>query len=957
MNFTFKNLKNNFQSCKILFLILVWGGVFYSDSTLSAQCSPYMFEICKVNPAPNLATNTPTTPSAFSTYYTVAIRRLNGAPLPQTLTLNYLEFHGKISVNGFSSRINKSYTTQYSQTLPGGAPSPFFPLLAYVPENGEITWTLGSYESCSDVINQDDDILQLYPAGSVAPTSVTLFTIVVDGESGDMVKWIDKGGTYSDCVVDCNADVTVSECGPGGAGLPVTFPVLNSCSPAQTMQFGLVASGGGQHISVSLKDLSPGFQNFNRLDGIIHLDVATSGVPDLDFAPQAVSQPSGATPLTFDFYVRKNADGSYDIFYSLTSAPWMPHFSTENIILIEIIGQTNLSQGVSVSCALTASRAFYTTNGTVNLCSLSAVDTEVTLPGYPQCPNKLQIAAFPEFGLDCSLSINHTINMVAGMPPITFSDVKIVLQFILEGNNGAAGTVYSNLPDANTYGVLTNTGSGIWQYKYERNTSVTIDPGDFINVPFTLNSNCIRYYIVYAEGTVAGASSPCSFSSRVDLNNWPACSPEISNNVVLPGFFGLPAPWVGMTLRSVPLPYYSLYTDSDCMGTYSFCPDQDFRPFTLQPVDISGLYHCACGVTAYDLVLISRHLSGVESLQKPYPWIAANVDETYFGQGPPTQKISQEDLNEIQECLQGLNYATHDNYGIRSAPSWRYFKDEFTSNNSNPLLDFPYTGSDIANVPVPNDPTSSYGLFTAVKMGDVDQSCKCAQKPAYATDNITVSYVVNTDGTIRADFRNGNTSSMAAQWAIRFSAQDFKVVDVKPNYSVNVNDASLGLTGLDEGILRFLWFSPDGSELIEANELLFSLVFERKENSGSSPMEMPELITADEVLSGRTYNASGEEQLVKISTIADSKRSLAFIVQPNPLIDFADLFIDSQNEADASVRVETPTGFVLFEQNSHLQQGSNVLRLQLPNLVPGSYYISIYDGKNIIRRQVIKSGL
>ena len=376
--------------------------------------------------------------------------------------------------------------------------------------------------------------------------------------------------------------------------------------------------------------------------------------------------------------------------------------------------------------------------------------------------------------------------------------------------------------------------------------------------------------------------------------------------------------------------------------------------YTLQPVDISGLYHCACGVTAYDLVLINRHRMGTELLQKPYSFIAANVDETEdINAG---QTISLSDIHQIQFCLLGLN-APINNFGPKSSPSWRYFKDTYTINNANPLLNYPYTGADVASVPVPNDPTSSYGLFTAVKMGDVDQSCKCTQKPAYVTDNITVSYVVNTDGTIRADFRNGNTASMAAQWAIRFSAQDFKVVDVKPNYSVNVNDASLGLTGLDEGILRFLWFSSDGIELIEANELLFSLVFERKENSGSSPMEMPELIIADEVLSGRTYNASGEEQLVKISTIADSKRSLAFIVQPNPLIDFADLFIDSQNETDARVRVETPTGFVLFEQNSHLQQGSNVLRLQLPNLVPGSYYISIYDGKNIIRRQVIKSGL
>jgi hypothetical protein len=913
-----------------------------------------MFEICKVDPTSNVATNSPTTPSAFNAYYTVLLRRIDGAPLPQTLTLNYLEFHGKISVNGFSSRINKPFTTQYSQTLPSGAPSPFFPLLAYDPENGEITWTLGTYESCSDVINQDDDVLELYPVGTLAPSSVKLFTIVVDGESGDMVKWNEKGGTYSDCVIDCNSDVTVSACSAGGAGLLVTFPTLNICNPTQTMIFNYFTNIIGQDfIRVDLSNLIPLTQHFNRIDGIIHLSVNTSGIPDIGFLPQAVSQ--SISPPEFDFYVKKNSDGTADIYFSKKNITWVPDQTVEPIFVIEILGQTNLSQGTSINCNLLTSRTYFNTNGPTSLCSFSAIDTEIVIPGYPQWPNKLQIVASPEFGIDCSLSINHKFNMVSlGGGPVTFSSLKIVLLFVLQYQSGSPGDIYTNLPDEGTYGSMVNLNTNKWLYTYERNTPITLSQNDFISIPFTLSSGCVRYFINYAEGTVLGNSTPCSFSSKIDLTNWPACPLEISDQVVLPGPSALPAPWVGMTLKSVSTPSYNLYTDSDCFGPYSFCPDKNYLPFTLQPVDISGLYHCACGVTAYDLVLINRHRMGTELLQKPYSFIAANVDESEnINTG---QTISLSDIHQIQFCLLGLN-APINNFGPKSSPSWRYFKDTYTINNTNPLLNYPYTGADISDVPVPNDPTSSYGRFTAVKMGDVDQSCKCSQKPAYITDNVTVSYVVNTDGTIRADFRNSNTSSMAAQWAIRFSAQDFKVVDVKPNYSVNINDASLGLTGLDEGILRFLWFSPDGSELIEANELLFSLVFERKENNGSSPMEMPELIIANEVLSGRAYNASGEEQLVKISTNADNNRSLAFIVQPNPLIDFADLFIDSQNEADASVRLETLTGFILFEQNSHLQQGSNVLRLQLPNLVPGSYYISIYDGKNIIRRQVIKSGL
>jgi hypothetical protein len=907
-----------------------------------------MFEICKIEPNPALVANNPNQASAFNAYYKVSLKPINiDIPFPSSISLNYLAFSGKISVNGFTSRINKELTDQFSKVLPDGSPNPSFSKLAYDTENGEVSWTLGQYEPCIDP-NQSNESLALHPSGAIGTESVYLFTIVLDGVPGDIVKWVQKNGTISDCANSCSSGVLVNECSSlnGQLGLPITFPTLPACSPSQGLAFEYGTSAGDKFIRVRMKNLQPGIQNINKLDGVIHLDGSSLGTPDLDYDVTTTYQ--SPSPISFYFNKRKNADGSYDVYFKMLSTTWQPSATDLAIFDMRILGHTNLSQGGSVDCSLTCSRS-----ADVLPCSLKSNPTTVTIPGYPQCPNKLSLVAVPQYGPNCSVGVKYSILTGFFGAPVNFSSLKIVLRFQIDKLGNGPGTIVTSLPDAATYGITTfNPITGAGEYKYERNTPVSVQFGDYITIPFTLTADCVEYYVQYAEGIVDGASNPCSFASNVTAGDNPACTPEIIGTVQLPGLNDLDAPKAKVTLKSNSSPFYEIYNEYQCVEGYSFCPSQNYAPFYLQVFDNSFVNHCACGVTAYDLILISRHIIGDEMLQKPYPMIAANADETPVGPAS-LQDITDADIQGIRACL----ISNVPNFGPRSSPSWRYFKDTYVHNNALPLSTFPYTDSDKSQVPVPNDPNGTYSNFTAVKMGDVDQSCRCGSKKALDFANVQVHYKTLENGSIQADFKAGELPFIAAQTAFRFDASQFKLKHLQTNTNLGITDECFGLQDKEEGIIRFIWFAPDGFTPIAPQEGMFSVVFERLNTdlSGAENEEMPIFIPIGDLLDSKLYNVNGEELILQIVT-NKLQEPLSMIVQPNPVLDYADLHVFSKVTTSAHIRVEDQIGSVLFEQKNELQAGENTLRIHFPRMVPGAYFIVLNDGQTMVRRPIIKSG-
>lgn len=110
------------------------------------------------------------------------------------------------------------------------------------------------------------------------------------------------------------------------------------------------------------------------------------------------------------------------------------------------------------------------------------------------------------------------------------------------------------------------------------------------------------------------------------------------------------------------------------------------------------------GVTTYDLVLISKHIEGIELLNSPYKIIAADADRN--------GKIEAADVAELNKLILGIYTELPNNTSWRFVPENYVFPDP-----TNPFLQsFPETVS-FSNIVTPVS-----ALFRGIKVGDVNNT-------------------------------------------------------------------------------------------------------------------------------------------------------------------------------------------------------------------------------------------
>jgi len=70
-------------------------------------------------------------------------------------------------------------------------------------------------------------------------------------------------------------------------------------------------------------------------------------------------------------------------------------------------------------------------------------------------------------------------------------------------------------------------------------------------------------------------------------------------------------------------------------------------------------------------------------------------------------------------------------------------------------------------------------------------------------------------------------------------------------------------------------------------------------------------------------------------------------IYPNPAIDYVNVEITSSNEMEIGMALFNTSGQILLSQKVRLQEGSNLIRLDLSSIPPGSYHINLSNTQNI----------
>lgn len=352
----------------------------------------------------------------------------------------------------------------------------------------------------------------------------------------------------------------------------------------------------------------------------------------------------------------------------------------------------------------------------------------------------------------------------------------------------------------------------------------------------------------------------------------------------------------------------SMTAMSDGSGQYTVGNVPTGQNYSVLPARNDDLVN---GVSTMDLILITRHILGIQPLGTPYKIIAADVDRS--------NSISTLDLIYLRRAILGMDMQFPNNN-----TSWRFIRASFV-------------------FPVPIDPFSAYfpelfninnfsqnqmnANFVAVKVGDVNSSAVPnnlggveQRSQFYGEVVLDAEDIVLAPGqTVTVAFKARNLNQLPGyQFTIGFDPEALRFEEVLPGNVPGMTVDNFGVQAVRDGYISTSWHQmgsmPDTDESV-----LFSLRFASEANAHLSDL----LTLNSDKVRAEAYDADGNPLDVVLNFIAPSQGPTA-----------------------------TPaTGFELYQNRPNPFSDETIIPFQLPEA--GTVRLSVYDmaGKNLYTRE------
>lgn len=343
------------------------------------------------------------------------------------------------------------------------------------------------------------------------------------------------------------------------------------------------------------------------------------------------------------------------------------------------------------------------------------------------------------------------------------------------------------------------------------------------------------------------------------------------------------------------------------------------------------------GVTTYDLVLISKHILGVELLDSPYKIIAADANNS--------KSVTTFDLVEIRKMILLVNSEFPNN------SSWRFIdKDYVFPDPQNPWEEvFP----EVINI---NNISSGVldADFNAIKIGDVNASAAVNLQAGSDDRNAVGSLLINAkDRKVSAGetFALGLTSSetqlLGYQFTLNFDQSKVELKEVQPGIA---DEGNFGLALLDKGALTTSWFA-DGGVAPAPGGLLFGLVFTAKENGRLSDM----LSINSRFTIAEAYDTNGG--LMDVELNFDSRAVSGFELyqnMPNPFDGQTKIGFNLPEAGKASLSITDIAGRVIYQKESGFGKGYNEVTINSDDLPSfGVMYYTLETAAETATRKMV----
>jgi photosystem II stability/assembly factor-like uncharacterized protein len=351
------------------------------------------------------------------------------------------------------------------------------------------------------------------------------------------------------------------------------------------------------------------------------------------------------------------------------------------------------------------------------------------------------------------------------------------------------------------------------------------------------------------------------------------------------------------------------------------------QPFTVTPYRNDLPLN---GVSTFDLVLITKHILGLETLPSPYKIIAADANKS--------QTVTTFDVVTLRKLILGIDTVFTGNTSWRFVPANFNFQDP-----GNPLLN-PFPES--ATLQLQAAPLTGAD-FTALKVGDVNGTAN----PSFSgtpDDRTTGTWplltddVELTDGSLATAVFSGSMSGMAGvQFTLQFDREKLafeRLEPLLPGLSLDNFNISRSV----DGVLTVCFENPEAFKKSspfknsEAAPALFRLVFRAK---GAGRL-LECLQIGGTPTQALAYEISGAALKPVLEKGQPADKTLAVDTWPNPFgRGGVRLDLHGVDERGCTLEIVDNTGKVIWEKRYNKAESS--VSVQLPaSVFPGQgvYY-------------------
>jgi len=344
---------------------------------------------------------------------------------------------------------------------------------------------------------------------------------------------------------------------------------------------------------------------------------------------------------------------------------------------------------------------------------------------------------------------------------------------------------------------------------------------------------------------------------------------------------------------------------STANGAYSFLNLAQGGDFTVSPqLDKNHLN----GVSTFDLVLIQKHILGVQALNSPYKMIAADVNNS--------KSISTLDLIALRKLI--LNIDTH----FANNTSWRFVDAAYqfpTPNN-------PWSAAFPEVVSVNDLATNVTANFMAIKVGDVNASA--------SVNNATASEIRTSSNfelkTQEQNLKAGN------EYQITFSAADLKNIQGY-QFALSLDQSKVELLDIEYGVAKaenFGVFKNEGLITTSWNAkyesgTLFTLVIRAKADT-----KLSQSLSLNRLVHPEAYDQNNENLGIALNFEGIQATEAYELRQntPNPFSDETVIGFTLPKAMKGTLTVRDVKGALIYKVEGNYAKGNNQVTLKKEQL-------------------------